>query len=142
MKTEQNKKGTCPGMLIETKKLAALQNQQYLELFPRESYIDRILAEHEPVTATAIARDYGISARTLHLILEENGVLCNIGGTWILTDEHAVCGYTITSLIEKRGKNGDEFSVPSTKWTPKGRLFIYELLKAKGILPDCERGCV
>ena len=142
MKTEQNKKGTCPDMLIETKKLAALQNQQYLEFFPRENYIDRILAEHEPVTATAIAHDYGISARTLHLILEENGVLHNIGGAWILSEEHAGCGYIITSLIEKRGRNGDEFTLSSIKWTQKGRLFIYELLKSKVILPDCERGCV
>ena len=142
MKTEQNKKGTCPDMLIETKKLAALQNQQFQELYPRVSYVDRILAERDPATATAIAHDYGISARTLHLILEENGVLHNIGGAWILSEEHAGCGYTITSLIEKRGRNGDEFTLPSTKWTQKGRLFIYELLKSKGILPDCERGCV
>ena len=142
MKTEQNKKGTCPDMLIETKKLAALQNQQFQELYPRVSYVDRILAERDPATATAIAHDYGISARTLHLILEENGVLHNIGGACILSEEHADCGYTITSLIEKRGRNGDEFTLSSIKWTQKGRLFIYELLKSKVILPDCERGCV
>ena len=37
------------------------------------------------------------------------------------------------------GDDGQQHSKVNTYWTQKGRLFIYDLLKADGIVPVIER---
>ena len=57
------------------------------------------------------------------------------GDIWLLYAKHQDKGYTQTHthVIDS------EKSRVTTKWTQKGRLFIYDLLKNKGILPLIER---
>lgn len=56
-------------------------------------------------------------------------------GIWFLYQKHADKGYTqsTTHIID------DEGSSLLTKWTQKGRLFIYEVLKNVDVLPLTER---
>ena len=59
-----------------------------------------------------------------------------MGETWLLYQNYARNGYTKSETICL--SNGS--TTLNTKWTQKGRLFIYELLKNKcGILPLIER---
>ncbi|HDT8463085.1 TPA: phage antirepressor, partial [Staphylococcus pseudintermedius] len=102
--------------------------QQVKELKPKATYYDLVLQNKSLLSVSKIAKDYGMSARALNKLLHELGVQYKQGDIWLLYAKHQDKGYTQTStyaLDEKHSK-------VTTKWTQKGRLFIYELLKNKG----------
>lgn len=101
--------------------------QQVQELKPKATYYDLVLQNKSLLSVSKIAKDYGMSARALNKLLHELGVQYKQGDIWLLYAKHQDKGYTQTStyaLDEKHSK-------VTTKWTQKGRLFIYELLKTK-----------
>lgn len=61
------------------------------------------------------------------------------GGQWFLYAEYEDGGYTSSETIPIVHKNGKKGSVMHTKWTQKGRKFLYDKLKEIGILPMIER---
>ncbi|MCE5456909.1 phage antirepressor [Staphylococcus pseudintermedius] len=112
--------------------------QQVKELKPKATYYDLVLQNKSLLSVSKIAKDYGMSARALNKLLHELGVQYKQGDIWLLYAKHQDKGYTQTStyaLDEKHSK-------VTTKWTQKGRLFIYELLKNKGVLPSIEKSNV
>ncbi|MCM1440686.1 MAG: phage antirepressor KilAC domain-containing protein [Roseburia sp.] len=104
-------------------------------LSEKANYCDRILDTKNAVPVTQIAKDYGMSAMGFNKMLHDYGVQYPIRKTWALYTKYAKLGYTQskTYLIDRNR------SSMSTCWTQKGRLFLYELLKEKGVLPMCER---
>lgn len=56
----------------------------------------------------------------------------------ILYQKYAEKGYTSTKTQTFAGSDGNQHTSVHTYWTQKGRLFIYALLKADGILPLIE----
>ena len=126
--------------LLETIKIEREQRliaeQRVNELQPKATYYDLVLQNKTLLSVTKIAKDYGMSATTLNKMLNDFGVQYKQGGTWLLYQKHADKGYTqsTTHIID------DERSSLLTKWTQKGRLFIYETLKDNGILPLIEQG--
>lgn len=112
------------------------QKQLINEYEPKVSYYDMVLQSSNLLTITQIAKDYGLSGITLNKKLNELGVQYKQSGTWLLYQKYAELGYTksTTFVDEKTG-----FSRLNTKWTQKGRLFIYDILKSIGILPLIER---
>ena len=87
------------------------------------------------LSVSKIAKDFGKSAVWLNRYLHELGVQYKQGDIWLLYAKHQDKGYTQTHTHVIDSEN----SRVSTKWTQKGRLFIYDLLKNKGILPLIER---
>jgi len=106
---------------------------------PKVTYVDMILASKETVTTTQIAQDYGQSAKTFTILLRNYGIQHKVGGQWILYAKYLPCGYVQSDTISITHKNGSAGSVMHTKWTQKGRLFLYEELKKHQILPLIER---
>ncbi|EKI4470342.1 phage antirepressor, partial [Staphylococcus pseudintermedius] len=95
--------------------------QQVKELKPKATYYDLVLQNKSLLSVSKIAKDYGMSARALNKLLHELGVQYKQGDIWLLYAKHQDKGYTQTStyaLDEKHSK-------VTTKWTQKGRLFIY-----------------
>jgi phage antirepressor YoqD-like protein len=119
-----------------------MQEKQLAELLPKAGYFDVVLACKDAVAVSVIAKDYGWSAKRMNNFLHACGVQFRQGETWLLYRKHAQKGYTATKTHLHPGKDGDPHSSVHTYWTQKGRLFIYETLKAKGHLPRMERGSV
>lgn len=114
---------------------SSVQKQQIAELQPKASYYDLVLQNKSLLSVSKIAKDFGKSAVWLNRYLHELGVQYKQGDIWLLYAKHQDKGYTQTHthIIDS------EKSRVTTKWTQKGRLFIYDLLKNKGILPLIER---
>lgn len=117
----------------------AMQEQQISELKPKADYTDRILQSSDLVNTNQIAKDYGMSARSLNKKLHSLGVQYCQGGQWLLYSKYQNKSYTSSETFEIEHKNGTKSVSMRTKWTQKGRLFIYELLKSNGILPLIEK---
>lgn len=132
LKAEQEK-----NRMLETAN--AMKDQQIRELQPRADYTDRILKNKGLVTISQIAKDYGMSAQQMNRKLNELGVQYKQSGQWLLYARYQAKGYTHSETFEFKRKNGREDVTMETKWTQKGRLFIYARLKSAGILPVIER---
>lgn len=117
----------------------AQQNQLIGELRPKADYTDKILQNKGLVTITAIAKDYGMSGETMNGILHNLGVQYKQSEQWFLYSKYQNNGYTHSETIDLKHKNGTRFIKMNTKWTQKGRLFLYEILKKNGIVPNIEQ---
>lgn len=121
--------------------VANKQYQQIIgELTPKADYTDKILQSKETMPITAIAKDYGMSAKEMNKTLYKLGVQYKIGGQWFLYAPYQNNGYTHskTGEVEKEGVIVHTFM--NTEWTQKGRLFLYNILKDKlDLLPMIER---
>nr|DAK38036.1 MAG TPA: antirepressor protein [Caudoviricetes sp.] len=115
------------------------QNQVINELKPKATYYDLILSSVDCLTVTQIAKDYGMTAQALNQFLFEKKIQFKQSGTWLLYQNYADKGYTKSDTVAIEYKNGEKGSKLNTKWTQKGRLFLYQLLKNNNILPLIER---
>lgn len=129
--------------LAEQNNALALENsrkdQLIGELKPKVEYVDWILTGPNSVITTAIAKDYGMSAAALNCWLRDRGVQYKRGGQWFLTRKYQDKGYTSSRTFGITRTDGRPDVRLQTRWTQKGRLFLYELLKSGGILPVMER---
>ncbi|ARF69487.1 phage antirepressor Ant [Paenibacillus larvae subsp. pulvifaciens] len=141
------RKWNSPEMVIKRaheyleQKVAALTTdklvltQQVNELQPKASYYDMVLQNKSLLSVSKIAKDYGMSAIAFNQKLHELKVQYKQGDIWLLYAKYQDKGYTQTTT---HVIDADKSKV-NTKWTQKGRLFIYDLLKREGILPVIER---
>ncbi|RXM69409.1 phage antirepressor KilAC domain-containing protein [Clostridium tetani] len=124
-------------------KMLELQNKQKEqiigELKPRADYTDRILKNKGLVTITQIAKDYGMTGTGLNKLLHELKVQYKQSSQWLLYKEHSGKGYTHSETIDIVRSDGRPDVKMNTKWTQKGRLFLYNLLRDNGILPTIEQ---
>lgn len=115
------------------------QKQIIGELKPKADYLDKILQSKALVTITAIAKDYGMSAKELNKKLQNLKIQFKQGHQWFLYSKYHDCGYTHSETIEYKHKDGTIDTTMNTKWTQKGRLFLYDILKKNGIVPVIEK---
>ncbi len=109
------------------------------EMLPKISYYDRILQSNATMTITQIAQDYGMSAVRMNKELESMKIQHKVRGQWILFAQFLKGGYVHSRAVDIIRKDGQHDVKYNTEWTTKGRIFLYEALKAKGILPLIEQ---
>lgn len=109
------------------------------EMLPKVSYYDKILQSNATMTVTQIAQDYGMSAMRLNKELESMRIQHKVRGQWILFAQFLEGGYVHSRAVEIVRSDGRHDVKYNTEWTTKGRIFLYESLKAKGILPLIEQ---
>lgn len=109
------------------------------EMLPKVSYYDKILQSNATMTVTQIAQDYGMSAMRLNKELESMRIQHKVRGQWILFAQFLEGGYVHSREVDIVRSDGRHDVKYNTEWTTKGRIFLYESLKAKGILPLIEQ---
>lgn len=126
----------------EKRKLAEsevkMKNQIISELKPKADYYDEILKNPGLVTITQIAKDYGMSGKKMNDILHSLGIQYKQSGQWLLYDRYSKNGYTHSETVDITRSDGRPDVKMNTKWTQKGRIFLYNTLKEKDILPVIE----
>lgn len=115
------------------------QKQIIGELKPKADYTDIILQSKSLMTITQIAKDYGISGKAMNELLHKFGIQYKQSGQWLLYSKYHNNGFTHSETVTIQHNDGRYDTVLNTKWSQKGRLFIYNLLKSNGILPKIEQ---
>lgn len=120
------------GQIVEQQKVIS-------ELQPKANYVDTILASKSLVVTTQIAKDYGMSAKAFNKLLYDLGIQYKTNGQWVLYSKWQSQGYVHSRTIDIVRTGGLPDVVMQTEWTQKGRLFLYEQLKANNIVPVIEQ---
>ena len=115
-----------------------IKTQQIGELKPKADYVDKILKSKSLMNVSQIAKDYGMSAIKFNSILHELKVQYKQAEQWLLYSKYHHKGYTHSETYSFTNSDGYTRTTLTTKWTNKGRLFLYELLKNNGYLPLIE----
>lgn len=121
----------------ETEAEIRVKDQIIGELKPKADYYDEILKNPGLVTITQIAKDYGMSGKKMNRILHELGIQYKQSEQWLLYSDYHCLGYTQSEVTDIIRSDGTPDVKLLTKWTMKGRLFLY---KEKGIIPVIEQG--
>lgn len=108
-------------------------------LQPKASYYDLILQCADLLSMTEIAKDYGMSAKTLNAKIHDLGIQFKQSGRWFLYAKYEAKGYTQSKTQNFSRPDGTQGCSTHMYWTQKGRLFLYEELKKVGIVPMIER---
>lgn len=122
----------------EEKTRRLIAEQQVQELQPKATYYDLILDSNDTMTVNQIAKDYGMSAQAFNKLLDDLGIQYKQSGQWLLRAKYQSNGYTQSKSFKYPKNDGTVGVNLSTKWTQKGRLFLYEFLKDNGVLPSIE----
>lgn len=112
------------------RKLLEIDNER---MKPKEEYYDRILNAKGTFNVGQISQDYGMSAQEFNSVLSALKIQYKNNGQWVLYKGYQGKGYTKSEDIYKNG-----VATKFTRWTPKGRIFLYEELKRHNIEPICE----
>jgi phage antirepressor YoqD-like protein len=116
-----------------------VKNQIIGELKPKADYLDQILKNKGLVTITQIAKDYGMSGKAMNGLLHDLKIQYKQSEQWLLYSQYQDLGYTYSNTVDIERKDGTADIKMNTKWTQKGRLFLYDKLKEKGHLPTIEK---
>lgn len=128
---EQNEKLESTNQMLE---------QRVAEYEPKVTYVDEILKSKNTVTISQVAEDYGMTGTEMNKVLHDIGIQYKIGGQWLLYSKFKGLGYTRSNTVDITHKDGSQSVRMHTKWTQKGRLFLYESLKENEIVPTIEKG--
>lgn len=123
-----------PSTMAEALHLAADQQEQIEAMKPKVNYFDQIMASKSLIITTTIAKDYGMSAKAFNDLLKKLKIQYKLGGIWYLYSEYQDNGWVSSSTRMIDGKPRT-----LTKWTQKGRVGLYNLLKAHDIVPMIEK---
>ena len=120
--------------LVAAKRLSEIEVEEKTKVLvekieedkPKVEYTDNVLQAEGLITTTAIAKDFGMSARKLNNILNKEGIQYKQGGQWFLYSQYQDKGY-MQSSTDKEGHI-------SSKWTQTGRKFLIEFLLDLGYM--------
>ena len=135
---QQNRQQTLETQMNELTASLEAKTAQITEMEPKVTYYELVLSCLDAIPITVIAKDYGWSAVRMNNWLHQQKILYRMGRTWLLYQDVSEDGYTKSETHSYRDKLGNVHTEIRLKWTQKGRLFIYELMKKAGILPLCE----
>ena len=106
------------------------------EISPKAEFAEHLIDDGRLITATEIAKDYGMTSRQLNSLLNEFKIQFKVNGRWVLHKQYADKDYAQTVSCLDRYSGAERRSL---KWTYKGKQFLYDFLKEKGLKPLANR---
>lgn len=123
----------------EEKNRRAIAELKVKELEPKAAYYDLILSNTSLITIGSIAKDYGMTAQAMNKLLHGLKVQYKQSNQWLLYAKYQAEGYVSSDPAAITHTDGTTSLRMSTKWTQKGRKFLYKLLKEHDIIPVIEQ---
>lgn len=127
--------GIVQALKQEKQQRLALEAEKAVML-PKAEYCDAVLLSESLIATNVIAKDYGMSATTFNKMLERMGIQYKRGNVWALKAKYQDKGYMKSATFKYDDSNNTYIW---NKWTEAGRMFLYEELRDRGILPLSER---
>ena len=128
---------------VEEKEMLQLENRAFQQEIsqnrPKVEYVNEVLKSTDLMITSQLAEDYGMSAQRFNQLLHKHGIQYKKNGQWLLYSRYKGQGYTKSETHTYDKRNGEQAARVQSKWTQRGRLFLYEHLKSKGILPTMEQ---
>lgn len=121
----------------QQKRLAA--ENKVVELTPKADYTDKVLQCKDLFSVTLIAKDYGMGPISFNQLLHRLGVIYRRDKTWVPYAKYQTKRWMASKTNVFKRTDGSTTTVIHYKWTQKGRLGLYELLKKNDILPMMEQ---
>lgn len=106
---------------------------------PKATYFDIMMKNKSTSVITSTAQDYGMSAKAFNKLLFDLGIQHKVAGQWVLYRQYLDKGYVNSEPVSITHSDGTQTVKYISKWTQRGRYFLYEFLKSKDILPLIER---
>ncbi|MCM1490395.1 MAG: phage regulatory protein/antirepressor Ant [Muribaculum sp.] len=125
-------------LLIAQSAVITEQTEAISQMQPKVDYCDIILKSPSTVLVKQIAQDYGMTANKLNKTLADMKIQYKRGKQWILYGKYVSKRY-VQSTTEPYNNSKNGYTYTLTKWTQKGRIFLYNELKSRGILPLIEQ---
>ena len=128
-------------LLIEKDERIDALDKENKKLAESSEYCRKVLQADSLVPITQIAQDYGTTANAMNEYLHQNGIQYkkNDKGPWIIYAQFIANGYVHSETFLYTDSKGIDHVKNNTKWTQKGRLFLYKWFKKRNILPVTER---
>lgn len=125
--------------LEESSKEIVALSSTITQMQPKVTYFDVMIKNKSTSVITSMAQDYGMSAQAFNKKLNELGIQHKVAGQWVLYRQYLDKGYVNSEPITITHNDGSQTIKYLSKWTQRGRFFLYGFLKANGILPLIER---
>ena len=115
---------------LQNKLLEADNEQKQGEIkkmTPFADYAQKTLLSTNTYNTNLIAKEMGMSAKTLNQHLKRLGIQYKQHDVWVLSSKYCNKGYTKTTTFNYTGSDGSQKSRMQTEWTETGRAFIHWL---------------
>lgn len=129
-----------PDAMIKVLTALKEERERCKALAPDAEYAQNCLLAENGIVTSSIAKDYGMSADSFNKLLKGLEIQYKRGGQWLLYAPYQAEGYMVSKTTPITHSDGRVELKVTSLWTAKGRKFLYDFLKERGILPLNERG--
>ncbi|WP_428662018.1 phage antirepressor KilAC domain-containing protein [Runella sp.] len=113
--------------VLVANRLLAEKEEQIQKLAPKAEYVDKVLQSDTGITTTMIAKELGMTAKTLNDKLCKAGLQYRSGKNYILYAKYQHRGFALMKTHQYTDREGQSHTNHYLVWTEVGRVFIHNL---------------
>lgn len=122
---EENEQAKLQNKLLEAEN--EQKQGEIKKMTPFADYAQKTLLSTNTYNTNLIAKEMGMSAKTLNQHLKRLGIQYKQHDVWVLSSKYVNKGYTKTTTFNYTATDGTQKSRMQTEWTERGRAFIHWL---------------